>query len=107
MGVFHLLVDYLRDIQQENTPSTAENKQKGNHVNHAPGSSSLLLVYFVAAAAPLTGLAYVLQRFQHFQRSSVNGHVNESNACERKTFLRFTVCRKPNYIRSQRSAILK
>ena len=64
MGVFHLLVDYRRE--QVLTPSTAENKQK---VNHAPGSSSLLLVYFVAAAAPLTGLAYVLQRFQ---RSRVN-----------------------------------
>jgi len=59
------------------TPSTAENKQKGNHGNNAPGagSSSLLLVYFVAAAAPLTGLAYVLQRVQRFQQSRVNGHV--------------------------------
>ena len=28
-----------------------------------------------AAAAPLTGLAYVLQRLQHFQQSRVNGHV--------------------------------
>ena len=50
-------------------------KRKGNHGNHAPGSSSLLLVYFVAAAAPLTGLAYVLQRFQRVERSRVNGHV--------------------------------
>ena len=35
----------------------------------------LLSVYFVAAAAPLTGLAYVLQRFQRVERSRVNGHV--------------------------------
>ena len=39
--------------------------QKGNH------GPSLLLVYFVAAAAPLTGLAYVLQRFQRVERSRV------------------------------------
>jgi len=56
VGVFHLLVDYRGDLQQEHTPSTAEN---GNHGNHAPGSSSLLLVNCVAAAAPLTGPAYV------------------------------------------------
>ena len=48
-------------------------KQKGNHGNHARGSSSLLLVYFVAeVTAPLTVPAYVLQRFQ---RSRLNRHV--------------------------------
>ena len=48
--------------------STAGHKQKGSHGNIAPGcsgSSSLLLVYFVAeVTAPLTVPAYVLQRFQ-------------------------------------------
>ena len=69
MGVFHLLVDYRRDIQQENTPSTAENKQKGNHGNRAPGSSSLLLVEEVTA--PSTGSA-----LQLFQRLELNGAVS-------------------------------
>ena len=57
--------------------STAGHKQKGNHGNHAQGSSSLLLVYFV------TGPAYVLQRLQRSRAVS----------CERKTFLiSYSVC---------------
>ena len=70
MLVQHLQLDHATDVSAKSTAplpqpsatsghgelhellhvakSTAGHKQKGNHGNHAPGSSSLLLVYFVA-----------------------------------------------------------
>ena len=57
--------------------STLENKQKGNHGNHARE------VFFAAfgvfcggSTAPLTGPAYVLQRLQRVEWSRVEGHVS-------------------------------
>ena len=96
MLVQHLQLDHATDVSAKSTAplpqpsatnghgelhelhvakSTAGHKQKGSHGNIAPGSSSLLLVYFVAeVTAPLTVPAYVLQRFQR-SRVEVQRHL--------------------------------
>jgi len=48
--------------------STAENKQKGNHANHARG-------IFFAAFGVFCGAAYVLQRLQGVELSRVDGRL--------------------------------
>ena len=81
MGVFHLLMDYRGELQQEHTLASGREKK-----SQSPGpclSPPLLLnplrrinrraLYFVP---PLTGPAYVQQRLQRVERSRVEGHVS-------------------------------
>ena len=56
--------------------STAGHKQKGNHGNHAQGSSSLLLVYFVAEVQRHLQVRHMYYSVSSaFERARVNGRL--------------------------------